>query len=63
MRDLPDSRNASGGKLAAWGGVLTEIAAGYMRGDAAVDPAKPDTCNFCELPPLCRIRSVHPAEA
>jgi probable DNA repair protein len=39
-----------------WRTALEQLAAGFVRGEAVVDPRSyPKTCKFCELPGLCRI--------
>ena len=44
-------------RVAAWQTVLERLAAGFVRGEAAVDP-KPGACEFCHLSALCRIGEV-----
>ncbi len=41
-------------RVALWQAVLERLAAGFVRGAAAVDP-KPGACEFCHLSALCRI--------
>jgi ATP-dependent helicase/nuclease subunit B len=43
-------------QVAAWRGVLTQLATQFAAGEAAVDPKNPrTTCRNCDLQPLCRI--------
>ncbi|MDE2339184.1 MAG: PD-(D/E)XK nuclease family protein, partial [Gammaproteobacteria bacterium] len=51
-------------RVALWQAVLERLAAGFVRGAAAVDP-KPGACEFCHLSALCRIgeRSEAPEAA
>ena len=43
--------------VAAWREVLETLAAAFAAGDAMVDPKRrPQTCQYCDLGPLCRIR-------
>jgi probable DNA repair protein len=43
--------------VAAWRRDLESIARGFAAGVAAVDPkSHPQTCQYCDLQPLCRIR-------
>ena len=42
--------------VAAWRTDLARIAAGFVDGDAAVDPKQyPHTCRYCDAKPFCRI--------
>jgi ATP-dependent helicase/nuclease subunit B len=38
-----------------WRQALEKLSDAFYRGDAAVDPASPDTCKHCDLQALCRI--------
>ena len=43
--------------VAAWQAELEKLAAQFAAGHAAVDPKRlPQTCQYCDLGPLCRIR-------
>jgi len=45
------------GLVAAWRDELGRLASQFAAGVAAVDPkSRPQTCRFCDLGPLCRIR-------
>jgi ATP-dependent helicase/nuclease subunit B len=50
------------GLLAYWEKNLTELAEGHARGDARVDPKRPQTCEYCHLSTLCRIHELRGAE-
>jgi hypothetical protein len=42
--------------VAAWRADLARIAAGFVAGEAMVDPKRyPDTCRYCDVKPFCRI--------
>ena len=42
--------------VGAWRSDLARIAAGFVAGDASVDPKQyPDTCRYCDVKPFCRI--------
>jgi len=42
--------------VAAWRADLARIAAGFVAGEAAVDPKRyPNTCRYCDVKPFCRI--------
>jgi len=42
--------------VAAWRADLARISAGFVAGDAAVDPKQyPNTCRYCDVKPFCRI--------
>lgn len=49
--------------VAAWRDSLEGLAAHFRGGDARVDPKRPDTCQRCDLPGLCRIAELRPAYA
>jgi ATP-dependent helicase/nuclease subunit B len=50
--------------VAEWRTALEQLAAGFVRGEALVDPRKyPKTCTFCELPGLCRIAEQRGSES
>lgn len=38
-----------------WETILQQLAADFIAGKAKVDPANYNTCDYCELPSLCRI--------
>lgn len=42
--------------LIDWRARLERLAAGYLAGEAAVAPARPDACRRCDLPALCRLQ-------
>jgi probable DNA repair protein len=43
-------------RIDAWRGTVEALATAFRRGHAAVDPKKPnETCEYCDLTPLCRI--------
>jgi probable DNA repair protein len=44
--------------LEMWRAVLNQLAAGYARGDARVDPKKIGTCDHCDLHPVCRVKEL-----
>jgi probable DNA repair protein len=47
-----------------WRTALGQLAAGFLRGEAVVDPRSyPKTCKFCELPGLCRIAEQRRSES
>lgn len=47
------------GTLAAWRGVLLDLATAFERGHAAVDPRNGTvTCRHCDLQPLCRVHEL-----
>jgi ATP-dependent helicase/nuclease subunit B len=47
-----------------WRSALEQLAAGFARGEAVVDPRSyPKTCRFCELPGLCRIAEQRGSES
>lgn len=64
---LPDARTLPDGRLKqaepswarqveVWRADLARIAAGFVAGDAAVDPKHyPNTCRYCDVKPFCRI--------
>jgi probable DNA repair protein len=60
-RTLPDNRlkraELSWDKqIDAWRDELARIAAGFVRGDAGVQPKQyPNTCRYCDVKPFCRI--------
>ena len=60
-RTLPDSRlkraELSWDKqIDAWRDELARIAAGFVNGDAGVQPKQyPNTCRYCDVKPFCRI--------
>ncbi len=42
---------------ASWLAVLSQIASGYIAGDAVADPLNSyDTCRYCHVKPVCRIK-------
>ncbi len=41
-----------------WRGTLDALAAGFVEGDARVDPKAPGTCRNCEVEPFCRIKEL-----
>lgn len=41
--------------VVAWRAELTQLATGFLNGDAKVDPKNSQTCRYCDLQPLCRI--------
>ena len=42
--------------LDEWREALLALAAGFVRGEAQVDPREfPKTCEYCPLPGLCRV--------
>ncbi|HTD91938.1 MAG TPA: hypothetical protein VK663_14830, partial [Burkholderiales bacterium] len=42
--------------VTAWRADLARLAAGFVAGDAAVDPKNyPQTCRYCDVQPFCRI--------
>jgi ATP-dependent helicase/nuclease subunit B len=46
-----------------WRAVLTSIGEQFMNGHAAVAPKKPsETCRYCEVGPLCRIKEMSEME-
>jgi ATP-dependent helicase/nuclease subunit B len=44
------------GQVAAWREALEKLATEFADGNAVVDPKGPQTCQYCDLGPLCRIR-------
>ena len=43
-------------RIQAWRGTMEALATAFRQGHAAVDPKKPkQTCQYCELTPLCRV--------
>ena len=48
--------------LAYWEKNLKQLAEGHARGDARVDPKRPQTCEYCHLSTLCRIHELRGAE-
>ncbi len=46
-----------------WRATLEALAGRFLQGDARVDPKRADTCQFCELPGLCRVAERRPAYA
>lgn len=47
-----------------WTRALSGVAAGFLAGDAAVDPKDTaKTCRYCNLPPLCRVGDLGAASA
>jgi probable DNA repair protein len=61
MRTLPDGQLGQaepswGQQVAAWRAGLARIAAGFVAGEATVDPKRyPNTCRNCDAQPFCRI--------
>lgn len=53
--------------LQDWAGHVQALAADFRAGKAAVDPRRPEVCQYCHLHALCRIHersaSLHEAEA
>ena len=48
--------------LQGWQNVLLDLGQQFLRGEAQVDPKQyPKTCEFCDLPGLCRIAESDPA--
>ncbi|MGH9394662.1 MAG: PD-(D/E)XK nuclease family protein, partial [Terriglobales bacterium] len=47
---------ASSAAVQAWQADLEQLAQAYLAGEAAVAPKQSDTCDHCDLHPLCRIR-------
>jgi probable DNA repair protein len=43
-------------RVEEWRRVLTTLAEGFAGGDTAVDPKRNDTCKYCAMMGLCRIR-------
>jgi ATP-dependent helicase/DNAse subunit B len=41
-----------------WEANLKTLAKNYRKGDARVDPHKPNTCDYCDLGTLCRINEL-----
>ena len=41
-----------------WAGWLAALARRFQAGDAAVDPKQPQTCRYCHLETLCRVRPM-----
>jgi hypothetical protein len=41
-----------------WEANLKTLAKNYRKGDARVDPHKPNTCMYCDLGTLCRINEL-----
>jgi ATP-dependent helicase/nuclease subunit B len=60
IKALADARLQYGGwteLVAAWRDELERLAGAFAAGVATVDPKRqPQTCRFCDLGPLCRIR-------
>ncbi len=60
-RTLPDGKLKQAAQsweqqVEAWRTDLARVAAGFVVGDARVDPKRyPDTCRFCDVTPFCRI--------
>ena len=48
--------------LAYWEKNLTQLAEGYVGGDARMDPKRAQTCERCHLSTLCRIHELRGAE-
>jgi ATP-dependent helicase/nuclease subunit B len=47
--------------LQGWQNVLLDLGRQFLRGEAQVDPKQyPKTCEFCDLPGLCRIAESDP---
>ena len=46
--------------LVEWKQTMKKLADAYGRGDAAIDPSKPSTCEstYCNLKSLCRINEL-----
>jgi hypothetical protein len=38
-----------------WREILEQLAQGFIRGDAQVDPKKAQVCTYCDLASVCRI--------
>lgn len=45
-----------------WQQTLESLAGDFIRGDAIVDPAKSNTCQYCHLHSLCRIHQIEEQE-
>ncbi len=57
VRALSAAPEASGpwpAQQARWRGLIAQLIAAFLAGDARVDPA-PGACEYCHLPALCRI--------
>jgi ATP-dependent helicase/nuclease subunit B len=51
----------SAGMLQGWQNVLLDLGQQFLKGEAQVDPKQyPKTCEFCDLPGLCRIAENDP---
>jgi ATP-dependent helicase/nuclease subunit B len=49
--------------LQGWQNVLRGLAEQFLNGEAQVDPKQyPKTCEFCDLPGLCRIAESDPVD-
>jgi probable DNA repair protein len=54
----------SAAMLQGWQNVLGELGQQFLNGEAQVDPKQyPKTCQYCDLPGLCRIAENDPAAA
>jgi ATP-dependent helicase/nuclease subunit B len=54
----------SANMLESWQNVLLDLGQQFLRGEAQVDPKQyPKTCEFCDLPGLCRIAENDPVNS
>jgi hypothetical protein len=54
----------SAGMLQGWRNVLIDLGQQFLNGEAQVDPKQyPKTCEFCDLPGLCRIAENDPVHS